>query len=93
MGSNLKIPFYEPSVPRLIPPGNEGTWTFETRIDVSTGLINALKKSTKLTSHGFRPQSRQNEISDISPGQTCVIQIEMSNSSISCAVNGERRSS
>ena len=53
------------------------------------------KKSTKLTSwfHWFRPQSRKNEISEISLGQKCVIQIEMSNSRIACTVNGERRSS
>jgi len=39
----------------------------------------------------FRPHSRNNEISEISPEQKCVIQIEMSNSRISCTLNGERR--
>ena len=42
---------------------------------------------------GVRPQSRKNEISEISPGQKCVIQIKMSNSRIPCTLNGERRSS
>ena len=53
------------------------------------------EKSTKLTSqfHRSRPQSRQNKISEISPGQKCVIQIEMSNSRVSCTWNGARRSS
>ena len=38
-------------------------------------------------------QSRKNEISDISPWAKCVIQMEMSNSRISCIWNGARRSS
>jgi len=41
-----------------------------------------------------RPQSRKNEISEISPSLQCLIQVlERSNSRISCRVNGERRSS
>jgi len=35
----------------------------------------------------------KNEISEISPGQKCVIQIKLSNSRISCTWNGARRSS
>ena len=67
----------------------------------SSGLnvdeIQILVKSSiklKLTSqfHQFRPQSRKNEISEISPGQKCVLQIEMSNSRISCTLNEKRRS-
>ena len=41
----------------------------------------------------FRPQSHKNEISEISPRQKSVIQIETSNSRISFTVDGERRSS
>jgi len=45
-------------------------------VNSNLARINVLKKITKLTSqfHRFRPQSRQNEISDISQGQKCVIQ-------------------
>jgi len=41
----------------------------------------------------FRPRSFKNEISDISPGQKCVIHTEMSDSRISHTWNGARRSS
>jgi len=37
-----------------------------------------------------RPQSRKNDFSEMFLGQKCVIPIEMSNSRISCTVNGER---
>jgi len=52
-------------------------------------------KSTKLTSqfHRFRRKSRKNEILENPPGQKRVIQIERSNSRISCTWNGARRSS
>ena len=64
-------------------------------LQINHGSKRPRSKSTKLTSqiHRFRPRSRKNEISDISPGQKCVIQMEMSDSRISCTLNGVRRSS
>jgi len=52
-------------------------------------------KSTKLflSISSIRPQNRKNEISEISSRQKCVVQIEISNTRISCTVIGEKRNS
>jgi len=44
-------------------------WENGPKIDPATG-VNVL--STNQRNRRFRPQSRKNEISDISPGQKCV---------------------
>ena len=63
--------------------------------DTTRAGVSLAPQSTKLTSHfhRFRPRSRKKEISDISLRQKCAIQLEMSESRISCTWNGARRSS
>jgi len=63
--------------------------THSSRVWTSSLKIDEIDKSISW----FRLRSRKNEISDISPGQKCVIHMEMSDSRISCTCNGARRSS
>ena len=55
-----------------------------------SGLIAKNLRNLRV-SHRLMPRSRENEISDITPGQKCVIQMEMSDSRISCTWNGTWR--
>jgi len=62
---------------------------FRPLVQTSSLKIDEIDKSISWS----RPRSRKNEISDVSPGQRCVIHMEFSDSRISCTWNGARRSS
>ena len=62
-------------------------------LKLATGFWIPVSTSSLKINFMIWPRSRKNEISDISPGQKCIIHIEMSDSRMSCSWNGARKSS